>query len=123
MKVRNDSGGLYAYPDLMVVCGEPKFHDKRRDVIVNPTVIFEVLSRSTEAYNRSEKFLRYTTQIETLRDYVLIAQGKPSVEDFSLQPDGSWLLSGVEGLTGVLELPSIGCRLSLDEIYSRIDFA
>lgn len=123
MKIRTDTGGLYAYPDLSVVCGEPTFHDERRDVLLNPTVIFEVLSRSTENYDRGEKFLRYTTQIESLRDYVLISQQRPRVECFSRQPDGTWASSEVEGLENRLDLPSINCRISLADVYERIDFS
>ncbi|HEX8920234.1 MAG TPA: Uma2 family endonuclease [Pyrinomonadaceae bacterium] len=122
MKVRASRSGLYAYPDLMVVCGEPSFHDDRRDVITNPVVIFEVLSPSTEDYDRGEKFLRYRTEIETLQDYVLVAQDRPQMEHFSRQPDGSWLSSEVNGLTETLSLPSIDCRVALAEVYSRIDF-
>ena len=76
MKVRTSSGDLFAYPDLMIVCGEEKFHDKRGDVLLNPTVIFEVLSPSTEKYDRGEKFLRYRTQIESLEDYVLVSHDR-----------------------------------------------
>lgn len=123
MKIRTDTGGLYAYPDLSVVCGEPTFHDERRDVLLNPTVIFEVLSRSTENYDRGEKFLRYTTQIESLRDYVLISQQRPRVECFSRQPDGAWASSEVESLENRLDLPSINCRISLADVYERIDFS
>jgi Uma2 family endonuclease len=109
MKVCAGEKGLYAYPDLAVVCGEPVFHDEHRDVLVNPTVIFEVLSPSTEAYDRGEKFLRYSTQIETLQDYVLVSQDRPRIEHFSCQPDGSWLRAEVGGADGVLSLPSIIC--------------
>jgi Uma2 family endonuclease len=122
MKVRTDRSGLYAYPDLTVVCGEPSYHDERRDVLTNPVVIFEVLSPSTEVYDRSEKFLRYRTEIETLQDYVLVSQDRPRIEHFSRQPDGSWLSSEVNGLTETLSLPSIDCRTALAEVYSRIDF-
>lgn len=122
MKVRTDPRGLFAYPDLMVVCGEPVFHDERRDILANPTVIFEVLSPSTEAYDRSEKFLRYRTQIATLQDYVLVAQDQPRVEQLSRQSDGTWLRSEVDGQTGVLSLPSIDCQIALREVYDRIVF-
>ena len=122
MKVRTSRSGLYAYPDLTVVCGEPAFHDERRDVITNPVVIFEVLSPSTEAYDRGEKFLRYRTEIETLQDYVLVSQDRPRIEHFSRQPDGSWLSSEVSGLAETLSLSSIGCRVELAEVYSRIEF-
>lgn len=123
MKVRAGKKGLYAYPDLMVVCGEPAFHDKQRDVITNPTVIFEVLSRSTEAYDRGEKFLRYRTEIETLRDYILVSQDQPRIEHFSRQPDGTWSRAEVNGLSEILSLTSIDCRIGLEDVYSRISFA
>jgi Uma2 family endonuclease len=122
MKVRANRSGLYAYPDLMIVCGEPIFHDERRDVITNPTVIFEVLSPSTEAYDRGEKFLRYRSEIETLQDYVLVAQDHPRIEHFSRQRDGTWQSFEVNGLTAVLTLPSIDCRIALGDVYSRIAF-
>jgi Uma2 family endonuclease len=122
MKVRTNDKGLYAYPDLMVVCGEPLLHDEHGDVLTNPTVIFEVLSRSTEAYDRGEKFLRYTTQIETLQDYLLVAQTVPHVEHFSRQPDGTWTQIEINGLFEVLSLPAINCRVVLADVYSRISF-
>jgi Uma2 family endonuclease len=122
MKVRAGEGGLYAYPDLTIVCGEPAFADARADVLTNPTVIFEVLSPSTEAYDRGEKFSRYRAQVESLRDYVLIAQDKPRAERHTRRDDGSWEAGVAEGLGGVLELPSAGCRLPLAEIYERVEF-
>jgi Uma2 family endonuclease len=122
MKVRTNPGGLYAYPDLAVVCGEPTFHDERRDVLTNPTVIFEVLSPSTEAYDRGEKSLRYRTQIDSLQAYVLIAQDRPRVEHFSRQPDGTWLPTETTGLTTALSLPVLDCRIALADLYSRVAF-
>ena len=121
MKVRAGEAGLYAYPDLAVVCGEPTFHDKHRDVLLNPTVIFEVLSRSTQTYDRGEKFERYKS-IETLRDYVLISQDRPRLERFSLQSDGTWAHAELEGTDAALTLDSINCRVILADIYDRIDF-
>jgi Uma2 family endonuclease len=120
MKVRTDEGGLYAYPDLTVVCGEPLFHDERRDVLVNPTVIFEVLSPSTEAYDRGEKFLRYRTHLATLTDYLLVTQSKAFIEHFSRQADGAWLYTATSGLTESLALASIDCRLPLEEVYRLV---
>jgi Uma2 family endonuclease len=122
MKVVTSSSGMFAYPDVVVVCGGPPFHDERRDVLTNPAIIFEVLSPSTEAYDRGEKFLRYRTQIETLQDYVLVSQAKPLVEHFSRRPDGSWVYEAVSGLASVLHLASVDCRLSLEEVYSRVVF-
>lgn len=123
MKARAGTKGLYAYPDLMIVCGEPAFHDEERDVITNPTVIFEVLSPSTEAYDRGEKFLRYRTHIESLQDYVLVAQDQPRLEHYARQPDGTWTRAEISGLTSAFSLPSIGCLLPLAEVYDRITFS
>lgn len=117
MKVRAGLGGLYAYPDLMIVCGEPKFHDEQSDVLLNPTVIFEVLSPSTEKYDRGEKFLRYRTQIESLQDYVLVSQDAAHVEHHHRQSDGAWTQMEVDGLESELVLSSIDCRLPLSEKY------
>ncbi len=119
MKVRAGMGSLYAYPDLMIVCGEAQFHDKHGDVLLNPTVIFEVLSPSTEKYDCGEKFDRYRTQIETLQDYVLVSQDKPRIEHRHRQPDGTWAATEVSGLDGVLVLSSIDCRIPLAEVYSH----
>ncbi len=121
MKVRAGEAGLYAYPDLAVVCGEPVFHDQHGDVLLNPTVIFEVLSRSTQTYDRGEKFERYKS-IETLRDYVLVSQDRPRLEHFSLQTDGTWAHAELEGTDAALTLDSVNCRLALADIYDRIDF-
>jgi Uma2 family endonuclease len=117
MKVRAGASGLYAYPDLMIVCGEPRFHDEHGDILVNPTVIFEVLSPSTEKYDRNEKFMRYRNQIETLRDYVMVAQDRPHVEHHSRQVDGSWRRTDVSGLENTLQLASIECQVPLADIY------
>ena len=119
MKVRAGLGGLYAYPDLMIVCGEAKFHDKHGDVLLNPIVIFEVLSPSTEKYDRGEKFRRYSTQIESLQDYVVVSQDQARIEHHHRQTDGAWTATEVNGLDGVLVLPSIDCRIPLAEVYQH----
>ena len=121
MKVRAGEAGLYAYPDLAVACGEAFFHDRHGDVLLNPTVVFEVLSRSTQVYDRGEKFERYKT-IESLRDYVLVSQDRPRLEYFSRRPDGIWSHAEFEGLDAVLTLDSINCRVALADIYDRISF-
>ncbi|MDT7780279.1 MAG: hypothetical protein QOC99_2791 [Acidobacteriota bacterium] len=128
MKVRAGEAGLYAYPDLAIACGKTFFHDRHGDVLLNPSVIFEVLSRSTEAYDRAEKFERYKT-IETLRDYVLVSQDyvlvsqdQPRLEHFSRQPDGIWTRAELSG-TAALVLDSINCRIALADVYERISFA
>lgn len=119
MKVRVSSGDLYAYPDLMILCGEPHFHDRHGDVLLNPTVIFEVLSPSTETYDRGEKFARYRGQISSLQDYVLVSQDRARIESYSRQSDDTWLLTEVSGLEGELFLASIDCRIPLADVYSH----
>ena len=114
--------GFYSYPDLTVVCGEPVFHDKFKDVLLNPKVLFEVLSPSTESYDRGKKFRHYRTQIDSLTDYILVSQDTPLVEHFIRQDDGSWKLFTYAGLETSFVIESIDCRLSLEEIYDRIEF-
>lgn len=121
MKVRNGAFSKFAYPDLTVVCGEPLFHDDFQDVLINAKVIFEVLSPTTEAYDRGRKFLRYQS-IESFTDYVLIAQEEPWLEHRSLRPDGQWTMLSVTGLENSLHLASIDCVLRLSEIYDRVTF-
>jgi Uma2 family endonuclease len=121
MKVRAGEGGLYAYPDLAVACDEPVFYDQHGDVLVNPAVIFEVLSPSTENYDRGEKFARYRSA-ETLTDYVLVAQDGPRVEHFRRGPEGSWALTQLSGPDATLALDAINCRVPLADIYDRVTF-
>jgi Uma2 family endonuclease len=114
--------GLFSYADLTVVCGQPLFHDSRQDVLMNPTVIIEVLSPSTESFDRGEKFWRYDRWIDSFTDYVLVWQTKPRVEHLKRQPGGKWLLTVANGIDGVLQLESIFCELRLAEIYDRVQF-
>jgi Uma2 family endonuclease len=122
MKVRTQTASLFAYPDLTIFCGEPVFHDRKRDVLLNPKVIFEILSPATENYDRGEKFERYRAELPTLTDYVLISQKKPLIEHFARQPDGSWLMREARGLDATLFLPNVDCALRLTEIYDRVEF-
>ena len=119
MKVRTADSGLYSYPDLTVVCGEPQFHDEHQDIITNPTLIVEVLSPSTEKYDRGEKFERYE-EIETLNDYLLVSQDAPRIEHRTKDANGEWTTTVVEGLSAALAINSIECRLPLAEIYERV---
>jgi Uma2 family endonuclease len=121
MKVRAGESGLYAYPDLAVACGEAFFHDRHGDVLLNPVVVFEVLSRSTQTYDRCEKFERYEA-IETLLDYVLVSQDRPLVEHFSRRPDGTWSRAELSGTGAAFTLESVNCRLALADVYDRIEF-
>jgi Uma2 family endonuclease len=116
--------GLYSYPDLLVVCDQPEFHDDYKDVLLNPVVIIEVLSATTEAYDRGQKFLRYRTWLKSLTDYIVVSQYEPLVEHFTLQPDGVWAISAtVVELDGSVSVNSIGCVLSLKEVYDRVVFS
>lgn len=122
MKVATNEAGLFSYPDLMIVCGKPVKYDDKGDVLTNPSVIFEVLSRSTENYDRGEKFLRYTNYIETLEDYVLISQDKPLIEHYSKQDNSGWGKTEMEGLDAVLKLDSVECEIALVELYDLVEF-
>ena len=121
-KSRYELKGLYSYPDVLVVCGEPQFHDNYRDVLLNPKVIIEVLSPSTEAYDRGEKFFRYRTFIPELTDYLVVSQTKPLIEHFARQANGLWLMASQNDPAGTLPLPSIACQLPLAAVYDRLDF-
>ena len=121
MRVRVPSTRLYTYPDVVVVCGEPQFEDDYVDTLLNPTLIIEVLSESTELYDRSKKFGFYRT-IVSLGEYLLVAQDECRVEQYVKQPDGRWLLSEYPALEDVIELVSIGCKLSLREVYEKVTF-
>ncbi len=129
MKIRsspaehNTLKGMFSYADLSVVCGEPRFHDRHRDVLLNPSLIIEVLSPGTEAFDRGEKFLRYRGHLESLTDYILVSTRLPLVEHFQRQPDGRWLYSAAEGLENELLIASMDCRLPLAEVYERGEFA
>jgi len=114
--------GLFSYPDVTVVCGEPKFHDERRDVLLNPTVIVEVLSPGTELFDRGEKFQRYRSHLDSLQDFVLVSSQYPLVELFQRQHGGFWLYSAMADLDASLALPSIHCELPLVELYDRVEF-
>jgi Uma2 family endonuclease len=121
LRVNVRATGFYAYPDIVVVCGQPQFEDRYRDTLLNPTAIFEILSRSTEGYDRGEKFAQYR-MFESLTDYILVSQYRPLVEHFTRQPDESWLLKPHSGLEATLSLPSIGCQLPLADIYDQVEW-
>lgn len=121
MKVRTSTASLFSYPDLTIVCGEPLFHDTKKDVLTNPKVIFEVLSPSTADYDRTTKFLRYRMGNETLTDYILISQDYCFIEHFRKQPDGNWVYQSLTDLSDVLRIDSIDCDLSVNEIYDRVE--
>lgn len=115
--------GMFSYPDILVICGEPEFFDEHSDIIMNPTAIVEVLSKSTETFDRGEKFQRLRTWNKSLKDYVLVSQTKPHVEHFRRQLDDSWNLQEAIGLDAAVVLASISCTLKLADVYDRITFA
>jgi Uma2 family endonuclease len=118
MRVKIEATGLYTYPDVPVACGELRFEDETRDVLLNPKIIVEVLSESTAAWDRGEKFWHYS-RLESLTEYVLVSQQAWLVEHRLRQPDGTWLIEQVEGQQGVLSLPTIDCKVPLAEIYAN----
>ncbi len=121
MKVRNPVTRTYMYPDVTVVCGDRQFDDEDRHVLLNPTVIFEVLSPSTESYDRGAKFRNYR-RIPSLQVYVLVTQDQPVIECFTRQNENEWLLSVAEGSVSMMELPFIGVALPLAEVYQQVEF-
>ena len=120
-KVRLPDARKFFYPDALVICGEPQFHDERRDIVLNPVLVIEVLSKSTEAFDRGAKFQAYRT-IESLKEYLLVSQGAPLIEQYVRRDDGKWTLTAAEGLEGSLALPSVGCTLNLGAVYDKVDF-
>lgn len=119
---RQTMKGLFSYPDVVIVCGQPQFHDNYQDILLNPNVIIEVLSEATETFDRGEKFRRYRAHLPTLTDYVLVTQVKPFIDHFSKRDGEAWMLVSVEGLESALHLASIHCTLPLAEIYDRVEF-
>ena len=122
MRVFVPRTGLYTYPDVVVVCGEPKFQDKVFDTLLNPTLLIEVLSESTESYDRGKKFQHYRS-IESLQEYVLVSQDEARIEKYLKQGDGFWVLSEAVGLDSEIEFASIECRIALAEVFDKINFS
>ena len=113
--------GLYTYPDLVVVCGEPKFADTKPDTVTNPVLVVEVLSPSTEAYDRGFKFAQYRT-IETLQEYLMVSQSEPRVEAYRRVANGEWLLTDFAGLDASAVFSSVQVTVPLREIYLDVTF-
>jgi Uma2 family endonuclease len=121
LRLRVAPNGLYTYPDVMVICGGPQFADDRKDTVVNPVLIVEVLSESTEAYDRGKKFEQYRA-LPSLREYLLVAQDAPRIEQYTRQPDDRWLLSETSGGDTCIQLASVDCVLPLAGIYDQIEW-
>lgn len=118
MRVKAAEAHSYHYPDIAVVCGKPEFEDTHVDTLLNPTLLVEVLSPSTEAYDRGGKFAHYR-KIPSLREYLLVMQDQPAIERYVRQGE-VWVLSEALGLDAALSLESIDCVLSLREVYDKV---
>jgi Uma2 family endonuclease len=121
MRVKVSATDLYTYADVVITCEKPQFEDKVFDTLLNPQAIIEVLSDTTEKYDRGKKAEHYR-QIESLREYMLVAHDRPHVELFTRGDDGAWRLTEASGLDASIELPTIACRLSLADVYAKVAF-
>lgn len=121
LRLKVERTGLMTYPDAIIVCGEAQYADGEFDTLLNPVVLFEVLSPSTEKYDRGAKAAQYR-QIPSLREYVLIAQDHIRVEQYHRQPDDRWLLTEYTDLTDILKLSSVPLAIPLDELYRQVKF-
>lgn len=121
MKVRIEKARKYTYPDLVVACQTECFEDEHRDVLLNPVVIVEILSDSTEAYDRGRKFLHYQL-LDSLIDYLLVSQDTPRIERFTRRQDGTWLYAEFHGLDALVKIESIGCTLYLGDVYHKVQW-
>jgi Uma2 family endonuclease len=119
--VRTSKTGLHTYPDVVVICGKPVLDEKEKRILLNPTVIVEVLSNSTKDYDRGGKFEAYR-EIESFSEYILVAQERFHVEHFARQSDGSWVMRETDNLEDRVKLKALDAELSLQEIYYNFDF-
>lgn len=122
IRVWIEAAQRHVYPDVTVICGEPEFTDAEQDTLTNPTLLVEVLSKKTRNYDRGDKFEGYRT-LASFAEYVLLAQERPHCEHHVRQPDGGWLLTEVDGLTGTVRLRSIDGELALAEAYDKVRFS
>ncbi len=120
MRLKIKASGLYTYPDVMVVCGEEKFGDEKQDTLLNPDVIIEVLSDSTESYDRGEKFENYR-KLDSLKEYVMISQKRRKMEKYARTENRQWLLTESDEEHPMIILESIGCELKLSEVYDKTE--
>jgi len=120
LRVKINALGKYTYPDVVVACDEQLFDDEQCDTLLNPTVIIEVLSEGTEAYDRGRKFEHYR-RIDSLRQYLLVSQECRRIEEYFREDDDEWSLSEAFGLGSFVTLPSIGCELVLEDVYDKVD--
>lgn len=119
MRVKIARTGAYAYPDVVVICGEPKFEDEHVDTLLNPTVLIEVLSPSTERHDRGRKWEHYR-RLPSIAEFLLVAQHEVRIEHYLRQEGGLWLFADVSGEDASLELTSISCTLALRDVYDKV---
>jgi Uma2 family endonuclease len=122
MRIYMPSTGLYAYPDVVAVCGESRFLDDEEDTLLNPGLLIEVLSPSTEAYDRGRKFEHYRS-IESLREYLLVASDRMHADLYTRQPDSRWLLTSADKLEDSLTLESVGAQLTLADLHEKVEWS
>ena len=121
MRIKVTSAGLYTYTDIVVVCGEPKFEDEHVDTLLNPTLLVEVLSPSTERYDRIAKTAYYRT-LDSLVEHLLVAQEEIHVQHYAKRADGLWQCMDIHrSLDDIVELTSIGCLLRLGDVYEKVE--
>lgn len=121
-QLRQSRKGLFSYPDIVVVCEEPRYLEHHRDVLVNPQILIEVLSDSTEAFDRGAKFIRYRNALPSLTHYILVWQELPLIEHFIRQADDNWLMVTAMGLDTRLHIASLDVTLLLSDVYRFIEF-
>jgi Uma2 family endonuclease len=122
LRLKVEATGLYSYPDVSVFCGPLRFAAGTDDTVVNPTLLVEVLSDSTEAYDRGEKFQHYR-QMPSLKEYLLVSQRLPRIEQYGRRPNAEWALRVAEGKNAALMLPTLDITLELNEVFAGVDFA
>jgi Uma2 family endonuclease len=120
-RVRVAEDGLYTYPDIVVVCDPPRYADNRRDTLLNPALLIEVLSPSTEGYDRGFKAAQYR-MIDSLQEYAWVSQTEPRLELFRRLPSGDWLLTEAAGMEAACRFESAGCAIALKDIYDKVTF-
>src|SRR5258708_7413592 len=118
-RLRVSPGRVYTYPDIMAGCDSPKIADDQKETLLQPSLVIEVLSPSTEAHDRGYKFVQYR-QLESLREYVLVSQSEPRIERFERQADGRWVLSEHVGLDAICRFESVDCEVPLADIYENV---
>ncbi|MBX9582313.1 MAG: Uma2 family endonuclease [Gemmataceae bacterium] len=120
-RVKVSRPGPYVYPDVVVVCGDPEYAGDREDILVNPAVVVEVLSESTEKYDRTTKLRQYQ-RLASVREYVLVGYDEPVVERYARQADGTWAYSFVAGLDAEYAFAAVPARVKLADIYAGVTF-